>query len=208
MKRLTGTALLCAASMLAGCANEPTVHTTAYTRHEPTRVRSLLIVIDDSLFDDAARKRDGQRFARTLGATLRDTAGSIPVTLVQIDSEQDARALPKTILSSQPSQIMTVKASRVRTTSRGDAEAVWQLFIGDVEASAIPNERDPSRPGTRVRTDVFYHERIDAVVTAGMDFLVGGIDRNAVQMGQAIAARLRSEHVLTPDPAVAAVQPL
>lgn len=195
-------ALLCVASLIAGCANDPEVNTTSYQRQEPTRVRSLLIVVDDSLFDDARRRRDGRRFANSLGNTLRDTAGSIPVTLLQFDSAADARALPRTILSSHATQIMFVKASRVTTTSRGDAEAVWQLTLSDVNASIVPNDHDPSRPNTRVEMKTFYREQISAVVTAGLDFFVGGVDKNAEKMGMAIAARLREDHVLTPDSSV------
>ncbi|OXC76913.1 hypothetical protein [Caballeronia sordidicola] len=167
-------------------------------------MRSLLIVVDDPLFGEASRKRDGNHFANSLGSTLGANAGSIPVTLLQIDSEADARALPKTILSSHATQIMLVKATRVTTTSRGDAEAVWQLAISDVNASIVPNEHDPSRPNTRVEMKTFYREQISADVIAGLDIFVGGIDKNAEKMGLAIAARLREEHVLTPDPSVGA----
>ncbi len=197
-------AMLCAASIIAGCASGPVVRTTANGRQEPTRVRSLLIVVDDSLFGEASRKREGNHFANSLGSTLRANAGSIPVTLLQIDSEADARALPKTILSSLATQIMVVKATRVTTTSRGDAEAVWQLAISDVNASIVPNEHDPSRPNTRVEMKTFYREQISAVVIAGLDIFVGGIDKNAEKMGLAIAARLREEHMLTPDPSAGA----
>jgi len=95
MKRRMGwlTSLL-AMSMITGCASSPAVHQATFLRHEPTRVRSLLIVVDDTLFVEASREGDGARFARTLGSTLKNAAGSIPVTLLLIDSESDAKALP------------------------------------------------------------------------------------------------------------------
>jgi hypothetical protein len=202
MRRIVGMAMLCAASILAGCASGPDVRTTVNGRHEPTRVRSLLIVVDDSVFEEASHGWEGRHFARALGSTLKDTAGSIPVTLLQIDSGDDPRALPKTIMSSQATQIMYLQATSV--TTRGErVEAVWQLAISDVDASIVLDEHDAGGYMTRVVAKTFYRERIHAPVTAGLDILVGGIGKHGSEMGMAIGARLRDEHVLTPDPATA-----
>ncbi|WP_050452138.1 hypothetical protein [Candidatus Burkholderia verschuerenii] len=198
MKRSTILAmLLIAASLVAGCAGGPEVRTVGYKRQQPTPVGSLLIVVDDTLFRQASRMRNGHDFASTLGATLRDASAPIPVTLLQIDSETDARALPRTIMSSHATQIMLVKATRVTTTNRGEAEAVWQLTLSDVNASYVPDERDHSRTNTRVEMRPFYREQISSVVRVGMDFLTEGMDKRAQDMGLAIAARMREDHVLT-----------
>jgi hypothetical protein len=199
MRLKAGLAMLLTASMLAGCVISPEVHTTSYRRTQPTPVRSLLIVVDDSLFQEAEFVRSGPHFANTLGRTLRDTAGSIPVTVLQIDSEMDQRRLPGTLLSTHATQIMTVRAIRINSSSRSGSDAVWQLTLADVNATLVPDERDPTRTNTRVETRPFYQQRINGTVSKGFDFLVGGVDKNAETMGQAIAARLREDHVLRPD---------
>ena len=123
------------------------------------------------------------------------------MTLLQVDSEIDARALPRTLLSSHATQMMVVRATRIRTTSRGDAETIWQPAISDVNATKVPNEQDPEQFNTRVETKTFYREQISATVSKGLtDLIADGVDDNAKKMGLAIAARLREEHVLAPDP--------
>jgi len=208
MKRRMGwlTSLL-AMSMITGCASSPAVHQATFLRHEPTRVRSLLIVVDDTLFVEASREGDGARFARTLGSTLKNAAGSIPVTLLLIDSESDAKALPQTILSSHATQIMVIKATRITTYSQGAAKAVWQLTISDVNATPLPDAMHPSKPGTRIVTQAFYRDEVDAIVNRPLDIFVGGLDSNALAMGTAIADRLRADHPLMLEDSPASVQP-
>ncbi|GAB5096761.1 MULTISPECIES: hypothetical protein [unclassified Caballeronia] len=204
MRRAGLATLLCAASILSGCASGPEVLSTVNARQQPTKVRSLLIVVDSSLFGDSWNAGAGRHFAHTLGDTLRETAGSIPVTLLRLDSEADSRALPKIIMSSHATQLMQVKAVRVTSRSRGDTEAVWQVTLSDVKASLVPTEQDPSRFNTRVEMNTFYQQKISASVSEHMDFLLGGIDKSAAETGNAIGARLRAAHVMTPDPAVGA----
>jgi hypothetical protein len=189
---------LLAASMLAGCANGPVVQNTAFSRREPTRVRALLIVVDDSLFAEASDASDGSRFARSLGSTLKDTAGSIPVTLLQIDSPSDARTLPRTILSSHATQIMMVKATRVTTGTQGGASATWQLAISDVTASMVPDANDPAKTVERVVMRTFYRDQARANVDDSLGLLFRS-QSFAQQLGMAIADKLRADHVLTPD---------
>jgi hypothetical protein len=198
---------LWAAAMVAGCAGGPVVQNTAFNRHEPTRVRSLLIVIDDTLFREASDAATGARFARTLGSTLKDTAGSIPVTLLQIDSASDATTLPRTILSSHATQVMVVKATRVTTRSQGGDSAVWQLALSDVSASVVPDATDPSKSVTRVVMRTFYRDQAEANVDDALGLLIRGQNSFARQLGMAIADRLRADHALTPDDSAAPVEP-
>lgn len=193
--------------MVAGCVSTPVVHNTAFNRNEPTRVRSLLIVIDDTLFGVASDAADGSHYSRALGATLKDNAGSIPVTLLQIDSASDGRALPRTILSSHATQMMVVKATRVTTRSRGLDTAVWQLTLSDVSASMSPNAADPSKSDTHVVVKSFYHDEVEATVDGSLDLLIHGTDSGAQQLGMAIAERLRMDHVMTPYDSPAPVVP-
>jgi len=170
-----------------------------FNRQEPTRVHSLLIVVDDTLFGETSDAASGSRFARTLGSTLKNTAGSIPVTLLQIDSASDARALPKTILSSHATQMMVVKATRVTTRSQGSASAVWQLSLSDVSASAVPDPADPTKSGTSVVTKTFYRDQVEANVDNSLGLLIRGENSFAQQLGVVIGDKLRADHVLTPD---------
>jgi hypothetical protein len=196
---------LWAASMIVGCTSEPVVRTATVHRQEPTRVRSLLIVVDDTLFSEAYREGTGARFSRTLGTTLKDTAGSIPVTLLQIDSASDPSALPKVIQSSHATQMMVVKATHLTTSSRGDAKAIWQVTVADLIVSQLPDTGDPSTPQTRIVTRAFYRDEVDAIVNTPLDLIDGGLDSNAQQMGRAIADKLRADHVLTPSDSPASV---
>jgi hypothetical protein len=204
MRLKAGLAMLLSASMLAGCASGPDVRTTSYRRQQPTPVRSLLIVVDDRLFERAHLKREGGHFASSLGATLKNTAGSIPVSLLQIDSDTDARTLPRTLLATHATQIMSVTAVSTRANLRGYAEATWQLTLSDVTATIVPDEHDASQMNTRVETRPFYQQEIDSILWKGLDALIGGTEKNAETMGQAIAARLRADHALRPDPSVSA----
>ena len=206
-RRIRWVMSLWAASMVAGCASGPVVKNTAFNRQEPTRVRSLLIVVDDTLFGEASDAAKGARFARTLGSTLKDTAGSIPVTLLQIDSASDARALPRTILSSHATQMMVIKATRVTTRSRGGDSAIWQLAISDVSATVVPDATNPSKSGTRVVTRTFYRDQAEANFDDTLGLLIRGQNSFAEQLGMAIADRLRADHVLMPDDSPAPVEP-
>jgi hypothetical protein len=205
-RRIRWVMSLWAASMIAGCASGPVVQNTAFNRREPTRVRSLLIVVDDTLFREASDAATGARFARTLGSTLKDRAGSIPVTLLQIDFPSDARALPRTIMSSHATQIMVVKATRVTTRSRGADSAIWQLALSDVSASVVPDATDPSKSATRVVMRTFYRDQVEANVDDTLGLLISGQNSFARELGTAIADKLHADHVLTPDDSSAPVE--
>lgn len=201
MKRaVRSIATLCMASIITGCTNAPVVNNTQLIRHEPTRVRSLLIVVDDTLFSKSIDAEDGPRFARTLGATLKDNVGSIPVTLLQIDSFPDKSAVAKTILSSHATQVMWVRATHLTTRSSGGIDfATWQLTLSDVNITVWHEAEDPSKSHTRILTPVFYRDEVEGAVYGTLDLLVKGEDSGPQHLGMALADQLRKDRVIIPD---------
>jgi hypothetical protein len=210
MKRAVGWLVaVCLAGSVVGCA-EPVAHTAALKRSTPTPVRSLLIVVDDSVFAEVDHLYGGRAFTDALAATLRDNAGSIPVTLLEVHDTNAVPLIGNKLLTSHATQVMTVRATRVTTTLRGNApdssSSVWHLSVADVHRTSIPDPRDPSKVGTRIEERVFYREVLDSPVSGGvLDLATGGPASTARVLAQEVNDRLRQDHVLTPDTSPAPV---
>lgn len=193
------TLAMCAAGTIAGCTSTPVVHSATFSRQEPTPVRSLLVVVDDSVFAQASESGTGSAFARELGATLKQNSAPIPVTVLQFDSGFDRPAFFSALVRVHATQLMTIKASQLKTTSRGDDRAVWNLVLMDVTATEIPNDKDPSKPLIHVESHTFYHDQVDSPVDGSIDALVDEKNAPPRRMGMAILDELRADHVLVPD---------
>ncbi|MFD1560160.1 hypothetical protein ACFSHT_31700 [Paraburkholderia silviterrae] len=202
MKHAKLFAVSVAAILIAGCA-QPEILQESRAPGEVAKVRSLLIAVDGSAFSNAQFGHYGRLYINAMGETLRDSAGSIPVSLVTTDAMQLQDEIAKAVISTKPSQIMRLHTVSVTSTRGRPIEAVWQVDITNVSVRTIDAASDPGKFQTQITSRAVYRVQLSGpTCLAGLITTEARVESCGREMGNTIASRLRTVHVMTPESVV------
>lgn len=200
MKKVLGTILAEAIVVaVAGCSTVPTLTNETKIATPTAAMKSVLIEINESGYDNFGMGRSGRDYMEAMGTAFRGTLPpDIPARIISIDGmaldNPEGRALDET----HPNYIMRLHPLSISTV-QGTSRTVWQLDVSQVTIAQSVTTGPHGKPITRTHYTIrpVYRSRANGrVVREALLVSAATVRQRGAEMGKTLGEALNAAQVL------------
>jgi hypothetical protein len=172
MKKLFRVVAFVFAVVLTGCAIKPRVLEQTSAERTAMPAKSVLIVINGTVFDNPPFGPEGKAFLDAMGSALQASVSGVPVRVITTGPMQLENPEPKALKEMHPNYVLRLHAASLTMRNAVPVSAVWQLDAAEVSIAVTTSQEQgkASTTSTQFNFRTVYRVRVQGPVGPGSVF--------------------------------------